>query len=147
MKLLKRAILFPVLFLSAIIVNGQIDSLILGCPLANGTPRIIRSSDRDYQRSSEYGVILTSKTDTLVQAVYGASVTTVVRTEDARYDVVLKYRGYYFWYAGVLSPTVKQGNKVNKGDVIGTYKPGELLELLMFDKEEPVNPRKFLRCK
>ncbi|HLF47304.1 MAG TPA: M23 family metallopeptidase [Chitinophagaceae bacterium] len=146
MKLLKRAILFPVLFLSAIFVNGQVDSLILGCPLANGVPRIIRSSDKDYQRSSEYGVMLTSKTDTLVQAVYDASVVIVTRTEDAKYDVVLKYRGYYFWYAGVLSPAVKQGKKVNKGDILGTYKPGDLLELLMFDKEEPVNPRKFLKC-
>ncbi len=143
---LKQFLLFKIFFLVTFFVNAQIDSLNLACPLANGTPRIIRSSDRDYQRSSEYGVMITSKTDTLVNAVYGASVVIVTRTEDSKYDVVLQYRGFYFWYAGVLSPLVKAGTKVNKGDVIGTYKPGDLLELMMFLKEEPVNPRKFLRC-
>jgi hypothetical protein len=134
------------LLVATILVNAQIDSLQLDCPLANGTPRIIRASDKDYQRSSEYGVMLTSKTDTLVNAVYGASVVIVARTEDSRYDVVLQYRGYYFWYAGILSPRVKTGSKVKKGDIIGSYRPGEMLELLMFDKEEPVNPRKFMKC-
>lgn len=144
---LKQLILFSIFFLSALFVHAQVDSLELACPLENGTPRIIRASDRDYQRSSEYGVMLTSKTDTLVNAVYGASVVIVARTEDARYDVVLQYRGFYFWYAGILAPRVKNGAKVQKGQVIGTYKPGEMLELLMFDQEEPVNPRKFLKCK
>ena len=146
MRHLKRAFLLKILILTSIFVNGQIDSLVLACPLANGTPRIIRASDRDYQRSSEYGVILTSKTDTIVHAVYGAAVVIVARTEDSKYDVVLQYRGYYFWYAGVLSPAVKTGNKVKKGDIIGTYKPGDFLELLMFEQEEPVNPRKFMKC-
>lgn len=146
MRQLKQIILLKIFILATIILNGQVDSLVLACPLANGTPRIIRASDRDYQRSSEYGLMLTSKTDSIVQAVYGAAVVIVARTEDSRYDVVLQYRGYYFWYAGVLAPTVRTGVKVNKGDIIGTYKPGELLELLMFDQEEPVNPRKFMKC-
>lgn len=146
MRQLKRAFLLKILILISIFLNAQIDSLELACPLENGTPRVIRASDKDYQRSSEYGVMLTSKTDSIVYAVYGAAVVIVARTEDSRYDVVLQYRGYYFWYAGVLTPTVKTGNKVKKGDIIGTYKPGELLELLMFDQEEPVNPRKFMNC-
>lgn len=146
MQQLKLIFLIKIFILFTLFANGQMDSLQLGCPLANGTPRIIRASDRDYQRSSEYGVMITSKTDTLVNAVYGASVVFVARTEDSKYAVVLQYRGYYFWYEGVLAPLVKTGAKVKKGDIIGTYKPGELLELLMFDKEEPVNPRKFLKC-
>ena len=32
------------------------------------------------------------------------------------------------------------------GDIIGTYKPGDMIELLMFQQEEPVNPRKYLKC-
>ncbi len=146
MRHLKQIFLMKFFLLAAVIVHGQIDSLQLQCPLANGTPRIIRASDKDYQRSSEYGVMLTSKTDSIVSAVYGASVVIVARTEDMKYDVVLQYRGFYFWYAGVLAPKVRTGNKVNKGDIIGTYNPGDLLELLMFDQEEPVNPRKFLKC-
>ena len=125
---------------------AQTDSLKLGCPLANGTPKVIRASDKDYQKTSEYGVMLTSKIDTVVQAVHDASVIIVARTEDTKYDVVLQYRNYYFWYVGVVSPMVKQNAKVKAGDVLGTYKPGEMLELLMYQQEEPVNPRKYLKC-
>ena len=122
------------------------DSLQLKCPLLGGTPRVIRASDKDYQKSSEFGVILTSRLDTSVLAVHDGAVVIVARTEDTKYDVVLQFRNYYFWYAGVLAPTVRQGAKVKTGDVIGTYKPGEFLELLMFLREEPVNPRKYLKC-
>ena len=107
---------------------------------------MIRASDKDYQKSSEYGVMLTSKIDTAVQAVHEGAVVIVARTEDTKYDVVLQFRNYYFWYAGVLAPKVRQGAKVKAGDIIGTYKPGDMLELLMFQQEEPVNPRKYLKC-
>jgi len=122
------------------------DSLQLTCPLRTGVPKVIRASDKDYQKSSEYGVMVSSKTDTAVQAVHDAAVVIVARTEDTKYDVVLQYKGYYFWYAGVLTPKVKQGARVKTGDIIGTYKPGDMLEMLMFLQEEPVNPRKYLKC-
>ncbi len=143
---LKRTALF--LFFSFIVsfVFAQTDSLKLSCPLKAGVPKIIRASDKDYQKSSEYGVMITSKIDTAVLAVHEASVVLVVRTEDALYDVVLQFRNYSFWYAGVLTPKVRKGAKVKAGDVIGTYKPGDMLELLMFQSEEPVNPRKYLKC-
>src|SRR5574339_705011 len=120
---LKRTTLFLFFSISVSFVLAQADSLKLSCPLKNGTPRIIRASDKDYQKSSEYGVILTSKIDTIVQACHEARVTLVARTEDTKYDVVLQCRNYSFWYAGVLAPKVRQGNKVKAGDVIGTYKP------------------------
>jgi murein DD-endopeptidase MepM/ murein hydrolase activator NlpD len=111
-----------------------------------GTPKIIRASDKDYQKSSEYGVMITSKIDTAVQAVHDGAVVIVARTEDTKYDVVIQFRNYYFWYSGVLAPKLKQGTRVKAGDIIGTYKPGDMLELLMFQQEEPVNPRKYLKC-
>lgn len=143
---LKQFMALSIGIFAAVIVQAQSDSLLLICPLANGTPRIIRASDKDYQKSSEYGVILTSKIDTTVQAVHEAAVVIVARTEDTKYDVVIQFRNYYFWYAGVLAPKVRQGAKVKPGDIIGTYKPGDMLELLMFQAEEPVNPRKYLKC-
>jgi len=122
------------------------DSLQLTCPLKSGVPKVIRASDKDYQKSSEYGVMITSKTDTLVQAVHDGAVIIVARTEDIRYDLVIQYKNYFFWYAGILMPKVRQGVRIKAGDVIGTYKPGELLEILMYQQEEPVNPRKYLKC-
>ncbi len=143
-----KQLLFSVLFIaSAFFVNAQSDSLELVCPLANGSPRIIRASDRDYQKSSEYGVMFSSKTDSLVNAVHDASVIIVTRSEDSKYDIVLQYKNYFFWYAGITAPRVKSGAKIKAGSVIGTYIPGELLELLMYLQEEPVNPRKYLKCK
>jgi len=122
------------------------DSLQLTCPLKTGVPKVIRASDKDYQKSSEYGVMITSKTDTLVQAVHDGAVIIVARTEDMRYDLVIQFKNYFFWYAGILMPKVRQGTRVKAGDIIGTYKPNELLEILMYQQEEPVNPRKYLKC-
>ena len=143
---LKRTTFLLVFSFTVSFVFAQTDSLKLSCPLKTGVSKVIRASDKDYQKSSEYGVMLSSKTDTSVQAVHEASVVIVARTEDTKYDVVLQFRNYYFWYAGVLAPKVRQGSKVKTGDIIGTYKPGDMLELLMFQQEEPVNPRKYLKC-
>ncbi len=144
---LKKYFLLLFLLVTVVFVQAQSDSLVLACPLANGGPRVIRASDKDYQKSSEYGVMFISKTDTLVQAVHDAQVVIVVKTDDGKYDVVLQFKGYYFWYAGIIVPKVKQGIRVKTGNIIGTYKTGDLIELLMYLQEEPVNPRKYLQCK
>ena len=137
---------FLLLFSFAVSFVFAQDSLQLTCPLKSGVPKVIRASDKDYQKSSEYGVMITSKTDTLVQAVHDGAVIIVARTEDMRYDLVIQYKNYFFWYAGILVPKVRQGIRIKAGDIIGTYKPGELLEILMYQQEEPVNPRKYLKC-
>lgn len=144
---LKKVFLLLSSVFTVFFAKAQLDSLKLECPLANGTARIIRASDKDYQKSSEYGVMFTSKTDTAVLAVHDAQVVIVARTDDSKYDIVLQFKKYYFWYAGILSPKVKNGARVKPGDMIGTYKPGDLIELMMYLQEEPVNPRKYLKCK
>jgi hypothetical protein len=101
---LKRTALFLFFPFQRSFVFAQTDSLQLSCPLKAGMPKIIRASDKDYQKSSEYGVMITSKIDTVVQAVHEASVVLVARTEDTKYDVVLQFKNYSFWYAGVLTP-------------------------------------------
>ena len=141
-----KRLAFVVTFIAiASVVVGQ-DSLQLNCPLTSGTLKTIRASDKDYQKTSEYGVMITSKIDTIVRAVHDGSVSIVERAEDARYDVLIQYKSYSFWYVGVLDPQVKKRTKVKAGDIIGGYKPGDMLELLMFNSEEPVNPRKYLKC-
>lgn len=143
----KPCILILIILLLTGVISAQIDSIELMCPLANGTLRVIRASDRNYEKTSEYGAILTSRTDTTVQAVHDAVVVILTQTEDKKYDIVLSYRGYYFWYTGVTEPKVKERAKLKAGDIIGSYKPNDLLEILMFYQEEPVNPRKYLKCK
>lgn len=144
----KKFYFLLILLLTAGIVTAQTgDSVDLVCPLANGIVRVIRASDKNYEKTSEYGAIITSRTDTLVQAVHDAVVVISTKTEGEKYDIVLSHRGYYFWYTGITNPRVKERDKIKAGDIIGSYKPNDLLELLMFFKEEPVNPRKFLKCK
>jgi len=133
--------------LFATIGIAQISDMVLECPLANGAPRIIRASDKDYQFSSESGVMFTSKTDTSVLAVHNALVVIVARAEDKTYDIVLQYKQYYFWYVGVVAPKVKSFAQVKPGDVIGTYKPGSNLEVTMYLNEDPINLRKYIKCK
>ena len=89
---LKRTAFFLCFSLTIVFGSAQSDSLRLSCPLKNGLPRIIKASDKDYQSSSEYGVMLTSKIDTNVLAIHEASVVLVARTEDTKYDVVLQYK-------------------------------------------------------
>lgn len=125
---------------------AQEDSLSLLCPLPNGTPRIVRASDRSYERTSEYGVVFTSKTDTLVRACHEGQVVIVALTELPAYDIVIFYKGYYFWYSGVQSPRVSKGSRVKAGDEIGKYVPGDMMELLVFFEDEPFNPRRYLKC-
>lgn len=142
---LKRTIFFSIFIFCVSIAFGQ-DSLQLRCPLTSGIPRTIRASDKDYQKTSEYGVMITSKIDTVVRAVHDGAIAIVERGEDAKYDVVIQYKSYSFWYVGVTDPKVKKKSKVKAGDIIGAYKPGDMLELLMYNSEEPVNPRKYLKC-
>ena len=142
----RRTAFFYILIVTGLTGFAQTDSLQLHCPLTSGTPRTIRASDKDYQKTSEYGVMITSKIDTVVRAVHDGAVVIVDRNEEAKYDVVIQYKSYSFWYVGVLDPKVTKKTKIRAGDVIGKYKPGDMLELLMFNSEEPVNPRKYLKC-
>lgn len=144
----KRSWFLFMLLLPAGISMAQVgDSLVLTCPLANGSIRIIRSSDKNYKETSEYGVMISSRFDSTVQACHEGKVVIVKATEDKKYDLVISFKGYYFWYAGITTPKIKEGTKVKPGDLIGSYIPGDLLELLMFNAEEPENPRKYLKCK
>ena len=144
--ILKRTALLSFFMITVSLGFAQTDSLQLKCPLPSGTLKTIRASDKDYQKTSEYGVMITSKIDTLVQAVHDGAVVIVEKSEDAKYDVLIQYRSYSFWYVGVIDPKVRKKAKVKAGDIIGLYKPGDLLELMMFNSEEPVNPRKYLKC-
>lgn len=144
---LKSTILFSIVLFLTVTGISQTSDMVLECPLANGAPRIIRASDKDYQFSSESGVMFTSKTDSTVLAMHNGLVVIVAKAEDKTYDIVLQFKQYYFWYVGVVAPKVKAFAVVKPGDVIGVYKPGSNLEVTMYLNEDPINLRKYLKCK
>jgi hypothetical protein len=42
---------------------------------------------------------------------------------------------------------VRKDQKVKTGDTIGHLLPGQKIELLLYDFETPVDPKKYMNCK
>ncbi|MBC7948235.1 MAG: hypothetical protein H7Y42_10180 [Chitinophagaceae bacterium] len=91
-------------------------------------------------------IILTSATDTLAKAVISGTVTNVMRDEDGKWELMFHNNDKYFWYSGLSKVIVSKGQKLKNGDPVGVLKAGDKLELMLYDFETPVDPRKFLRC-
>lgn len=92
-------------------------------------------------------IIMISQLDTIVRSCVTGTVSNVQVTEDQRYEIVVYYKNYYFWYYGVAKPLVKKGQNVTAGQAIGTYTAGTEMELRMFKNEEQIDPRNLLECK
>lgn len=141
---------FCVLMVSLpLFMQGQDDSIHLICPLNEATVVLPPKNQVRYDEP-DYCIALTSR-DTTVKAVANGKVTNVVNNEeDEKWEVVFcarfKNRDYYFWYSGMNRAIVKRNDVVKEGQPIGYIKPGEKIELLMYDFETPVDPAKYLDC-
>jgi hypothetical protein len=138
---------FPFLFLLFAFYSSaqKADSLKLSCPLTNATepPAEKKSFELGIEQPKMF---LTSATDTTVKACINGTVTNVMRDEEGKYEVMFHNKDHYFWYSGLTKATVRKGQKVQNGEAIGTLKQGEKLELMLYDFETPVDPKKYLSC-
>lgn len=91
-------------------------------------------------------VIMISKVDTAIRACIDAKVLSINPTEDGRYELVIYYNEYYFWYYGITKALVNINQVIKAGQVLGTYTFGSEMEFRMFKDEEPMDPREFLQC-
>lgn len=91
-------------------------------------------------------VIMISHSDTAIRSCIDAKVVSINQTEDGRYEMVIYYKEYYFWYYGIKKVLVNVNQMVKAGQVIGTYTFGQEMEFRMFKDEEPMDPRSFLTC-
>jgi len=115
------------------------------CPFENGMgrePKEAFSWDPPDQK-----VIMISKTDTAIRSCIDAKVLRINSTEDGRYEIVIYYKEWYFWYYGISKALVNVNQQVKAGQVLGNYIFGQEMEFRMFKDEEPVDPREFLECK
>jgi len=115
------------------------------CPFENGMgrePKEAFSWDPPDQK-----VIMISKTDTAIRSCIDAKVLRINSTEDGRYEIVIYYKEWYFWYYGISKALVNVNQQIKAGQVLGNYIFGQEMEFRMFKDEEPVDPREFLECK
>ena len=117
----------------------------LVCPFENGMgrePKEAYSWDPPDKK-----VIMVSKTDTAIRSCIDAKVLSINPTEDGRYEMVVYYKEWYFWYYGIKKALVNVNQSIKAGQVLGTYAFGQEMEFRMFKDEEPMDPREFLECK
>lgn len=95
---------------------------------------------------SQPKIILTSATDTTVKACISGTVTNVMRDEEGKWEVMFNNKDYYFYYSGITKVKVAKGQKLQGGDAIGIIKPGDKIELMIYDFETPLEPKRYLNC-
>jgi len=126
------------------------EKIELVCPFENGSgrePKEAYTWDPPDQK-----VIMVSQVDSLIRSCISGEVLKVSSTEDDKYEVVVAYKNYYFWYYNVSKPLVNERQMVKAGQTIGIYKFGDELEFRMFKEmkdTEPqmMDPRDLLLCK
>jgi len=92
-------------------------------------------------------VIMMSKTDTAIRSCIDAKVLSINPTEDGRFEIVIYYKEWYFWYYGISKALVNVNQQIKAGQVLGLYTIGKEMEFRMFKDEEPMDSREFLECK
>jgi hypothetical protein len=131
---------------------AQNDNIHLICPL-NEAIVVLPPKNQIHYDEPDLCIVLVSIPDTAVKAVTSGRVTNVVQNEEenGKWEVVFfckfKNKEYYFWYSGMTRVIVKRNDVLTEGQPIGYIKPGEKIELLMYDFETPIDPIKYLNCK
>lgn len=138
------------LFVGVGLINAQQkDSLRLSCPLKEAT--IVPPSKTAMQfDETDLCVVIVSRPDTIVKSVGAGRITNVEYTEESGYGVVLFSRingkDYYFWFTGMKSLAVKRNEVVKLGQPLGFIRPGDKIDLTMYEFETPVDASLFLDC-
>jgi len=140
-----KYLLLFLLLLPAVLHAQKKDSLKLACLLDNA---IVSAPEKPGINTGpvELKIVLSSATDTVVKACTDARVSNVERDEEGKWEVVFFQNNYWFWLSGLSKPVVKKNQKIKTGETIGYLQPGEKIELLLYDFETPLDPRKYMNC-
>lgn len=94
----------------------------------------------------EKKIILSSNSDTLVKACISGKVTNVQQDDEGKFEIIFYHNDYWFWYSGISKATVRKGQQLKEGDAIGVLPAGQKMELLIYDFETQLEPKKYLNC-
>lgn len=145
MKSLAKACLLLLATYVPVKIFAQKDSLWLQCPLENATV-VAPSKTIIHFDQPDLSIVLVSIPDTLAKACVEGRVTNVEQTDDGKWDVVFKYRDYYFWYSGITKPLVRRNENIKTGQPVGTVPTGNKMEMLLYKFETQLDPARFLEC-
>ena len=120
------------------------DPLRLTCLLDHATEHPEKQAINSGQK--ELKIILSSTTDTLVKAPADAVISTIQKDEEGKWEIVFYQKDYWFWLTGLSKVVVRKDQKVKTGDTIGHLVPGQKIELLLYDFETPIDPKKYMDC-
>jgi hypothetical protein len=142
--LYQKYLLLALLCLPLHLLAQKKDSLRLTCLLNNAMAHEEKPAVNPGQK--ELKLILSSSTDTLVKACTDAVISTIQKDEEGKWEIVFNRKDYWFWLTGVSKVTVRKDQRVKAGETIGIIAPGEKIELLLYDFETPLDPKKYMRC-
>ncbi|MES1224195.1 MAG: M23 family metallopeptidase, partial [Bacteroidota bacterium] len=128
-----------------VLKEKRIDSLKLLCPVPGAV--MLSPSQEGVGYKGDVKVIFKSAADTLFLAPADGKIDLITTGEGGKYEIVMHYYNYNLWFTGISKVLVKQNDTPKKGQPIGRINPGDEVELLLFDDEEPVDPKKYLDCK
>ena len=115
------------------------------CPSENGMGR--EPKEAFTWDPPDKKVIMISRVDTAIRSCIDAKVLSINPTEDGRYEIVIYYKEWYFWYFGITKALVNVNQVIKAGQVLGNYTFGQEMEFRMFKDEEPLDPRPFIECR
>jgi len=97
--------------------------------------------------SKELKLVLASATDTLVKSCADAVISTIQQDpDDGTWEILFQQKNYWFWLSGLTKVVVRKNQKIKTGDVLGHLEPGKKIELLLYDFETPIDPKKYMNC-
>lgn len=123
----------------------KIDTLHLACPVPGG--KLQPASKDGYQFKDDLKAVLKSISDTLFLSPVDGKIDLITMGDGGKYEIVMHYYNYNIWLTGISKVLVKKNDKMKTGQPVGKINPGDEVEILLFDDEEPVDPRKYLQCK
>jgi hypothetical protein len=142
----RKYLLLTFLFLPLSLFAQKKDSLRLTCLLNDASEPAPEKQGVDFG-SKELKLVLTSSTDTLVKACADVVISTIQKDgDDDTWEMVFNHKDYWFWLSGLTKVVVRKGQKVKSGEILGHLETGKKVELLLYDFETPIDPKKYMKC-
>ncbi len=144
--LFQKYLLLIFLFLPLTLLAQKKDSLRLTCLLNDAKERAPEKQGVDFG-VKELKIVLSSATDTLVKACTDVVISTIQRdADDGSWEIVFYHKDYWFWLSGLTKVVVRKDQKLKTGDILGHLETGKKIELLLYDFETPIDPKKYMKC-
>ena len=144
--LFQKYLLLIFLFLPLSLLAQKKDSLRLTCLLNDATEPAPEKQGVDFG-VKELKIVLSSATDTLVKACTDVVISTIQRdSDDGTWEIVFYHKDYWFWLSGLTKVVVRKDQKLKTGDILGHLETGKKIELLLYDFETPIDPKKYMKC-